>query len=108
MTQKKMTFAETGITDDTPRTPIAPGMTFSIVGCAVRKSAKYDSEYVTIEARNLEGEPIALYSNSGVVVNQCKALLDKYGDGTGALNVEVLCTVEQRSSNNGRTFYTLA
>ena len=108
MSQKKLTFGETGIVDETPRVPLAGGMTFSIVRCEIRKSAKYDSEYVTIDGHNLEGEPVAYYSASGVIVSQCKQILERFGGIDGALTAEILCTVEERMSNNGRKFYTLA
>jgi hypothetical protein len=104
-------FADTGVvapTDDVERVPLTDGVVFVAQRIEVRPSLKY-GHYVIFDGENLEGEEFHGYSTSGVILQQAKALLEKYGGNDGVLTVGVLCGVRAIvSESTGRKFYTLA
>lgn len=106
-----ITFADAGIVapmDETERVALAPGMTFITTKVEVRPSHKY-TEYVVFDGETLDGEPFAAYTASGVILQQAKTMLEKYGAKDGSLNSAILCTVDSKiSQTTGRTFLTLA
>jgi len=103
-------FSETGIatpTDNIERVPLTAGVTFVAQKIEIRPSLKY-GEYVVFDGEDLEGGEFHGYSTSGVILQQAKALLDKYGGKDGTLAVGVLCSVKELvSESTGRKFYTL-
>lgn len=108
--QQTVLFADTGIgtsIDDTKRVPLTDGMVFVAQRIEIRPSLKY-GQYVVFDGENIEGEEFHGYSTSGVILQQAKALLDKYGGENGMLTVGVLCSVKALvSESTGRKFYTL-
>ena len=103
-------FGETGVTsnmDTTERVPLTDGAVFVAQRIEIRPSTRY-GEYVVIDGEDLDGKEYHAYTVSGVVLQQAKALLDKYGGENGALTHDVLCTVKAFvSETTGRRFYTL-
>ena len=103
-------FSETGIvtpTDDVERVALTDGRVFVVQRIEIRPSLKY-GEYVVFDGEDLEGKEFHGYSTSGVILQQAKALLDKYGGKDGKLTVDVLCSVKAVvSGSTGRKFYTL-
>lgn len=104
-------FADTGVvapTDTVERVPLTDGLVFVAQRIEVRPSLKYGS-YVVFDGEDLDGKEFYGYSTSGVILQQAKALLEKYGGNDGVLNVGVLCGVRAIvSESTGRKFYTLA
>lgn len=103
-------FSETGIsapTDDVERVALTDGTVFVVQRIEIRPSLKY-GEYVVFDGEDLDGEEFHGYSTSGVILQQAKALLDKYGGKDGTLTVGVHCSVKAVvSESTGRKFYTL-
>ena len=103
-------FSDTGISgpiDDVERVGLTDGTVFVAQRIEIRPSHKY-GEYVVFDGEDLEGKEFHGYSTSGVILQQAKALLDKYGGKDGTLTVDVLCTVRALvSESTGRKFYTL-
>ena len=104
-------FADTGVvapTDTVERVPLTDGVVFVAQRIEVRPSLKY-GHYVVFDGEDLDGKEFHGYSTSGVILQQAKALLEKYGGNDGVLNVGVLCGVRAIvSESTGRKFYTLA
>lgn len=104
-------FADTGIvasTDDVERVALTDGTVFVAQKIEIRQSHKY-GEYVVFDGENLEGEEFHGYSTSSVILQQAKALLERYGGEDGSLTHDVLCAVKSVvSESTGRKFYTLA
>jgi len=103
-------FSETGIsapTDDVERVALTDGTVFVAQKIEIRPSLKY-GEYVVFDGEDLEGKEFHGYSTSGVILQQAKALLDKFGGKDGTLTVGILCSVKALvSGSTGRKFYTL-
>ena len=103
-------FADTGIgmsIDTTERVALTDGMAFIAQRIEIRSSNRY-GEYVIFDGEDLNGEEFHGYSTSSVILQQAKALLDKYGGENGMLTVGVLCSVKALvSESTGRKFYTL-
>ena len=110
--QKRQTvlFGDTGVVapiDTTDRVSLTNGAVFVAQRIEVRPSNKY-GEYVVFDGEDLDGKDFHAYSASGVVLQQAKALLEKYGGENGALTHDVLCAVKSVvSETTGRRFYTL-
>ena len=108
--RKTFRFAELGIgtsTDDVERVPLRDGVVFVAQRIEIRPSLKYGN-YVVFDGENLDGEEFHGYSTSGVILQQAKTLLEKYGGKDGTLTVGVLCSVKALvSESTGRKFYTL-
>ena len=111
-TKKRQTvlFGDTGVVapiDTTDRKSLTDGAIFVAQRIEVRPSNKY-GEYVVFDGEDLDGKDFHAYSASGVVLQQAKALLEKYGGENGALTHDVLCAVKSVvSETTGRRFYTL-
>jgi hypothetical protein len=111
-TQERQTvlFGDAGVgttLDTTDRVSLADGVVFVAQRIEVRPSIKYD-EYVVFDGEDLDGKEFHAYSASGVVLQQAKALLEKYGGENGALTHDVLCAVKAVvSETSGRRFFTL-
>ena len=103
-------FGDTGVTppiDTTERVSLSDGMVFVAQKIEVRPSNKY-GEYVVLDGEDLDGKAFHAYSTSSVVLQQAKALLEKYGGEKGALTHDVLCAVKSVvSESTGRRFFTL-
>ena len=103
-------FGDTGVTapiDTTERISLTNGTVFVAQRIEIRPSSKY-GEYVVFDGEDLDGKEFHAYSASGVVLQQAKALLEKYGGENGALTHDVLCGVKAAvSESTGRRFYTL-
>ena len=113
MTKKErqtVLFGDTGVVapiDTTDRISLTNGAVFVAQRIEVRPSNKY-GEYVVFDGEDLDGKDFHAYSASGVVLQQAKALLEKYGGENGALTHDVLCAVKSVvSETTGRRFYTL-
>lgn len=108
--RQKVLFGDTGIVapiDNTERIPLADGMVFVAQRIEVRPSSKY-GEYVVFDGEDLDGKEFHAYSTSSVILQQAKALLEKYGGENGDLTHDVLCAVSAVvSATSGRRFYTL-
>jgi len=63
---------------------LTDGTVFVAQRIEVRPSNKY-GEYVMFDGEDLDGGEFHAYSTSGVVLQQAKALLEKYGGENGAL-----------------------
>jgi hypothetical protein len=104
-------FGDTGVvapTDTVERVPLTDGTVFVAQRIEVRQSNKY-GEYVVFDGENLEGKEFHGYSTSSVILQQAKALLERYGGEDGNLTTDVLCAVKSVvSKSTGRRFYTLA
>ena len=104
-------FGDTGVvapTDTVERVPLTDGVVFVAQRIEVRPSLKYGS-YVVFDGEDLEGKEFHGYSTSGVILQQAKALLERYGGEEGNLTADVLCAVKAVvSESTGRRFYTLA
>lgn len=112
MTERQtILFGDTGVVapiDTTDRVSLTDGMIFVAQKIEVRPSNKY-GEYVIFDGEDLEGKAFHGYTTSSVVLQQAKALLEKYGGEKGALTHDVLCAVKSVvSETTGRRFYTLA
>ena len=111
-TKKRQTvlFGDTGVVapiDTTDRVSLTDGAVFVAQRIEVRPSNKY-GEYVVFDGEDLDGKEFHAYSASSVVLQQAKALLEKYGGENGALTHDVLCAVKSVvSETTGRRFYTL-
>ena len=103
-------FGDTGVVapiDTTDRISLSDGAVFVAQRIEVRPSNKY-GEYVVFDGEDLDGKKFHAYSASGVVLQQAKALLEKYGGEKGVLSHDVLCGVKSVvSETTGRRFYTL-
>ena len=103
-------FGDTGVTapiDTTERVSLTDGTVFVVQRIEIRPSTKY-GEYVVFDGEDLDGKEFHAYSASGVVLQQAKALLEKYGGENGSLSHDVLCGVKSVvSETTGRRFYTL-
>ena len=103
-------FGDTGVTtpiDTTDRVRLSDGAVFVAQRIEIRPSNKY-GEYVVFDGEDLDGKAFHAYSTSSVVLQQAKALLEKYGGEKGALTHDVLCGVKAGvSETTGRRFYTL-
>jgi hypothetical protein len=103
-------FGDTGVVapiDQTERVSLADGTVFVAQRIEVRPSTKF-GEYVVFDGEDLDGNEYHAYSASGVVLQQAKALLEKYGGDNGVLSNDVLCAVKAVvSETTGRRFYTL-
>ena len=103
-------FSDSGVVttlDITERVSLTDGSVFVAQRIEVRPSNKYD-EYVVFDGEDLDGKEFHAYSMSGVVLQQAKALLEKYGGENGALTHDVLCAVKAVvSETSGRRFFTL-
>ena len=103
-------FGDTGVVppiDTTDRISLTHGAVFVAQRIEIRPSKKY-GEYVVFDGEDLDGKEFHAYSASGVLLQQAKALLEKYGGENGALTHDVLCTVKAVvSETTGRRFYTL-
>jgi len=112
-TQERQTvlFGDTGVVppiDTTDRVSLSDGVVFIAQRIEVRPSNKY-GEYVVFDGEDLDGKEFHAYSASGVVLQQAKALLEKYGGEKGSLSHDVLCAVVSKvSTTTGRTFLSLA
>ena len=104
-------FGDTGVVgpvDTTERTALTDGVVFAAQRIEIRPSTKY-GEYVVFDGEDLDGKDFHAYSTSSVVLQQAKALLEKYGGENGVLSLDVLCAVRAvMSESTGRRFYTLA
>lgn len=103
-------FGDTGIVapiDTTDRVSLSDGTVFVAQRIEIRPSNKY-GEYVVFDGEDLEGKEFHAYSTSGVILQQAKALLEKYGGENGMLTHDVMCAVKAVvSESTGRRFYTL-
>ena len=103
-------FGDTGVVapiDTTERISLTDGTVFVAQRIKIRPSNKY-GEYVVFDGEDLDGKAFHAYSTSSVVLQQAKALLEKYGGEKGALTHDVLCAVKSVvSESTGRRFYTL-
>lgn len=111
MTERQtILFGDTGVVapiDTTDRVSLTDGMIFVAQKIEVRPSNKY-GEYVIFDGEDLEGKDFHGYTTSSVVLQQAKALLEKYGGEKGALTHDVLCAVKSVvSESTGRRFFTL-
>ena len=78
-------FGDTGVTtpiDTTERVSLTDGAVFVAQRIEIRPSNKY-GEYVVFDGEDLDGKAFHAYSTSSVVLQQAKALLEKYGGGKG-------------------------
>ncbi len=111
-TQERQTvlFGDTGVVapiDPTERVSLTNGAVFVAQRIEIRPSSKY-GEYVVFDGEDLDGKEFHAYSASGVVLQQAKSLLEKYGGENGELTHDVLCAVKSVvSETTGRRFYTL-
>jgi hypothetical protein len=103
-------FGDTGIVapiDTTERVSLTDGTVFVAQRIEVRPSNKY-GEYVVFDGEDLDGKEFHAYSTSSVILQQAKALLEKYGGENGDLTHDVMCAVKAVvSESTGRRFYTL-
>jgi hypothetical protein len=103
-------FGDTGIVapiDTTERVSLTDGTVFVAQKIEVRPSNKY-GEYVVFDGEDLDGKEFHAYSTSNVILQQAKALLEKYGGENGDLTHDVMCAVKAVvSESTGRRFYTL-
>ena len=103
-------FGDTGVVapiDTTDRVSLTDGAVFIAQRIEVRPSKKY-GEFVVFDGEDLDGKEFHAYSASGVVLEQAKALLEKYGGENGRLSHDVLCGVKAVvSETTGRRFFTL-
>ena len=103
-------FSETGVVstmDTTERVSLTDGSVFVAQRIEIRPSTRY-GEYVVFDGEDLDGKEFHAYTVSGVVLQQAKALLEKYGGKDGSLSHDILCTVKAFvSETTGRRFYTL-
>lgn len=103
-------FGDTGIVapiDTTERVSLTDGVVFVAQKIEVRPSNKY-GEYVVFDGEDLDGKKFHAYSTSSVILQQAKALLEKYGVENGDLTHDVICAVKAVvSESTGRRFYTL-
>ena len=103
-------FGETGVVstmDTTERVRLTDGAVFVAQRIEIRPSTRY-GEYVVFDGEDLDGKEFHAYTVSGVVLQQAKALLEKYGGKDGSLSHDILCTVKAFvSETTGRRFYTL-
>lgn len=103
-------FGDTGIVapiDTTERVSLTDGTVFVAQRIEVRPSNKY-GEYVVFDGEDLDGKEFHAYSTSSVILQQAKALLEKYGGENGDLTHDVICAVKAVvSESTGRRFYTL-
>ena len=103
-------FGDTGVVtpiDTTDRVSLADGAVFVAQRIEIRPSNKY-GEYVVFDGEDLDGKEYHAYSATSVVLQQAKALLEKYGGENGNLSHDVLCAVKAVvSETTGRRFYTL-
>ena len=110
--QKRQTvlFGDTGVVapiDTTDRVRLSDGAVFVAQRIEIRPSNIY-GEYVVFDGEDLDGKAFHAYSTSSVVLQQAKALLEKYGGEKGALTHDVMCAVKSvLSVNTGRRFFTL-
>ena len=111
-TQKRQSvlFGDTGVVapiDTTERVSLTDGAVFVAQRIEIRPSHKY-GEYVVFDGEDLDGKEFHAYSTSGVIIQQAKSLLEKYGREKGSLSHDVLCGVKAVvSETTGRRFYTL-
>ncbi len=109
--RQSVLFGDAGVVapiDTTERVSLTNGTVFVAQRIEIRPSSKY-GEYVVFDGEDLDGKEFHAYSASGVVLQQAKALLEKYGGEKGVLSHDVLCTVKSVvSETTGRRFYTLA
>lgn len=103
-------FGDTGIVapiDTTDRVSLSDGIVFVAQRIEIRPSNKY-GEYVVFDGEDLEGKEFHAYSTSSVILQQAKALLEKYGGENGDLTHDIMCAVKAVvSESTGRRFYTL-
>ena len=103
-------FGDTGVIapiDTTERISMTDGTVFVAQKIEIRPSSKY-GEYVVFDGEDLEGKAFHGYTTSSVILQQAKALLERYGGENGALSHDVLCAVKAVVSvTTGRRFYTL-
>lgn len=103
-------FGDTGIVapiDTTDRVSLSDGTVFVAQRIEIRPSNKY-GEYVVFDGEDLEGKEFHAYSTSSVILQQAKALLEKYGGENGDLTHDIMCAVKAVvSESTGRRFYTL-
>jgi len=103
-------FGDTGVVapiDTTERVRLSDGTVFVAQRIEIRPSNIY-GEYVVFDGEDLDGKDFHAYSTSSVVLQQAKALLEKYGGEKGALTHDVLCAVKSVvSESTGRRFFTL-
>ena len=108
--RQSILFGDTGVVapiDTTERISLTDGTVFVAQRIEVRPSNKY-GEYVVFDGEDLDGKEFHAYSASSVVLQQAKALLEKYGGENGSLSHDVLCAVKAMvSETTGRRFYTL-
>ena len=108
--RQSVLFGDTGVVapiDTTERVSLTDGTVFVAQRIEIRPSSKY-GEYVVFDGEDLDGKEFHAYSASGVVLQQAKALLEKYGGKNGSLSHDVLCGVKSVvSETTGRRFYTL-
>ena len=108
--RQSIVFGDTGVVapiDSTERVSLSDGVVFIAQRIEVRPSSKY-GEYVVFDGEDLDGREFHAYSASGVVLQQAKALLEKFGGENGALTHDVLCGVKAVvSESTGRRFFTL-
>lgn len=74
-------FSETGVVstmDTTERVSLTDGSVFVAQRIEIRPSNRY-GEYVIFDGEDLDGKEYHAYSVSGVILQQAKALLAKYG-----------------------------
>lgn len=104
-------FGDTGVVapiDTTERMSLTDGTVFVAKKIEIRPSSKY-GEYVVFDGEDLEGKAFHGYTTSSVILQQAKALLERYGGENGTLSHDVLCAVKAVVSvTTGRRFYTLA
>lgn len=111
-TQERQTvlFGDTGVVaiiDNTDRVSLTDGAVFVAQRIEIRPSKKY-GEYVVFDGEDLDGKEFHAYSASGVIIQQAKALLEKYGGENGSLSHDVMCGVKAVvSETTGRRFFTL-
>ena len=103
-------FGDTGVVapiDTTERVRLSDGAVFVAQRIEIRPSNIY-GEYVVFDGEDLDGKDFHAYSTSSVVLQQAKALLEKYGGEKGALTHDVMCAVKSVvSESTGRRFFTL-
>lgn len=108
--RQKVLFGDTGVVaaiDSTDRVSLTDGSVFVAQRIEIRPSTKY-GEYVVFDGEDLDGKEYHAYSVSSVILQQAKALLEKYGGDNGSLTHDVLCAVKAVvSETTGRRFYTL-
>lgn len=108
---KIVTFEETGlgtIQDDAERTALRPGDKIMIKRIRLRNSPKYGM-YAVLDGLGEEYEEINKYTTSAVIIEQLKALINRFNaDDDGYLDTLVWTQVEERESFTGRRYLTLA